>query len=67
MYFPTTGQVGIDVSNSGVVLLSQNGFTDWKFYLIDLSEDPPKPKTEVLILQNGNWPGNFFTKFHFSE
>lgn len=67
LYFPGSDQVGIDISNSGVVLLSQNGLSNWKFYLPDLSEEPPKTKIEALVLKNANWSDDLFTKFYFSE
>lgn len=67
MYFPGSDQLGIDISNAGVILLSQSGFTEWKFYVTDQSEEPPTPKKEILILKNAGWMEDSIGKFYFSE
>lgn len=70
IYFPESEKIGIDVSNSGVVLISDYNLKDWKYYThfpyLD-DEEPPVGKTIGLVLRNENWMDSYFGKFYFSE
>lgn len=70
VYFPESEKIGIDVSNSGVVLISDYDLKNWKYYThfpyMD-DKEPPVGKTIGLVLRNENWMDSYFGKFYFSE
>lgn len=74
IYFVEERKIGIDISNSGIVLVSDYAMKDWKYYSYDTSreetdEEPPSEKMDAvgLILTTGNWMDNYFGNFYFSE
>ena len=70
VYFTDIEKIGIDVSNSGVMLLSDYDLKDWKYYThfpyLD-DEEPPVGKEIGLVLTTGNWSEGYFGRFYFSE
>lgn len=70
VYFPEEEKIGIDVANSGVVLISDYNLKEWKYftsypYMDD--QDPPVGKEIGLVLRNENWMDSYFGRFYFSE
>jgi len=70
VYFPDCEKIGIDVSNSGVVLISDYDLKNWKYYThfpyMD-DEEPPTGKEIGLVVTTGNWSEGYFGRFYFSE
>lgn len=70
VYFPEDERIGIEVANSGVVLISDYNLKDWKYYTqfpyMD-DQDPPVGKEIGLVLRNENWMDSYFGRFYFSE
>jgi len=67
IFFPDQDKIGIDISNSGVVLISDYSLTNWKYYVWDLSEEPKIGKTDAFVFRNENWYDSYPAKFYFSD
>jgi len=67
VFFPDEEKVGIDISNAGVVLISDYRMKSWKYYLQNESEKEYNGKTDAFIFSNGNWMDAYPAKFYFSE
>lgn len=67
IFFPDQDKIGIDISNSGVVLISDYSLKNWKYYIWDLSEETKIGKTDGFVFRNENWYDSYPAKFYFSE
>lgn len=75
VYFPIEERIGIDISNSGILLLSDYDFTGWQYYTQNLEDAYDfydrdynlKDGKIGLVLEPANWYDNYFGNFVFSE
>lgn len=67
-FFPGSSSVGIDISNSGVMLLSTGDLFSWKAYTYDdWEDDPPRCRTKAMVFKNQGWMEDSFVHYYFSE
>src|SRR5690606_22011437 len=75
VYFPNENKIGIDISNSGIVLINDYNFSGWKYYVRNLDDEENyydkdynlKEDKIGLVLENANWYDNYFGNFVLSE